>query len=608
MDSPTCGAIQTTVRYRPLDSASKQIRLLILHSGTEAEDIKCHLEQVALEDNPEFTALSYVWGDPTDNPTILLNDVRFPVTKNLHAALRSIRSHTPEEMSRLWVDAVCINQKDIGERSCQVPLMQSIYSQAKHTIVWFGPETELSKRAVQLILEMKTLKPRDNPWFNEKFRGALSEEYRATAHPLTHLVDRHEAWEAMAYLVNMPWWSRVWVAQEIKLSQNPILLWGENNLRWIECEEAMEMISKWASMTAFDPELQELHGELKLNQGVTKAIAVLTHCKSRPSKEFDRELLFLMNSFWPNEATDPRDKVYALLSLATDNHSDAIVPDYQSPVGLVYAESVKDTITRERNLQVFSYCSGLFTPRDTAIPSWAPDWRSTSHDSKRPLEQRHLTFHSIERDIRPSYRNAKSQKYVFRAAGDSPPAVGFCKQMKTLYAVGIRVDVVSKISNARSYNYSPAEVIDGWSALTGSRDYTNIYLPTGQLRHNACMETLSANQLTPSSQTEELSQGVGVATCGRRFFIGEAGYQGLAFSIAQTKDVVVVLLGGACPLTLREMEGHFMMVGEADGKWFGTIDSSHSHADTTEVHGIMYGEVMTRLEDGQEELEEFEIW
>ena len=577
MDPPACGAVQTTMQYRPLDPVSKQIRVLELHSGTEVEDIECHLEHVLLTDNPDFTALSYVWGDLTDTRTILLHNVPFRVTKNLHAALRSIRSNTSDK--RLWVDALCINQQDLAERSRQVSLMQLIYGQAKHTIVWFGPENELSKRAVQLITEMvNTLEPKDNPWIKEMIKAKFAVEYSAAVHPLTHLVDRLEAWEALGYLVNLPWWTRVWVAQEIKLSKNPILLWGENTLRWIVCRDAMRMTSRWLSMTAHDEKTQEVRNKLQLNQGIMKVTAVLLLCQPHLDKEDKRELLYLMNSFWHNEATDPRDKVYALLGLATDNHSESIVPNYESPVGLVYAESVRDTIIRERNLQVFSYCSGLFTPRDAAIPSWAPDWRSMSHNLKRPLQQRHVTLYLIDTYMRTAYESAKPQKHVFRAAGDSPPAVGFCKQMKTLYTVGIRVDVISKMSTTRSYEYSPPEVTHGWRPLSGFLDYTNVYPPTGQLRHNACIETLSACQFTPDSQTSELDYGIGMVTSGRRFFVGEAGYQGLALSMAQIKDVIVVLLGGACPLILREMEGHYTMVGDAYGTWSAMIDScSNSH-------------------------------
>ena len=292
MDSPACGATQTTMKYRPLDPVSKQIRLLKLHSGTEVEDIECHLEHVSLEDNPEFTALSYVWGDLTDTRTIYLHNVPFPVTKNLHSALRSIRSHTPDEMSILWVDALCINQQDLAERSCQVSLMQLIYSQAKHTIVWFGLGNDLSKRAVRLITEMtNTFNREDNDLFN-KPQMASAKVLRAAVHPLTHLVDRLEAWEALGYLINLPWWSRVWVAQEIKLSKDPILLWGENTLRWIECQEAMVMITVWFSKLAHDEDFLDVRDKLQLNQGVTRSTAMLRLCESRLDEGSTRELLF----------------------------------------------------------------------------------------------------------------------------------------------------------------------------------------------------------------------------------------------------------------------------------------------------------------------------
>ena len=162
---------------------------------------------------------------------------------------------------------------------------------------------------------------------------------------------------------------------------------------------------------------------------------------------------------------------------------------------------------------------------------------------------------------------AKPEKYVLSAAGDSPPAVGFCKQMKTLYTVGIRVDVVFEITNTRGYDYQPMEVIEEWSTLTGFNDHTNFYPPTGQLRADACVDTLTAGLFTPGSQLREVMGSIAIATGGRRFFVGEAGYQGLALSPAQMQDVVAVLLGGAYPLILRETEGHYIMVGEAYGTW-----------------------------------------
>lgn len=56
---------------------------------------------------------------------IWLDDVQFSVTKNLHAAL--LRLRLEQEPRTLWVDAMCINQDDVAEKSFQVALMSDIY-------------------------------------------------------------------------------------------------------------------------------------------------------------------------------------------------------------------------------------------------------------------------------------------------------------------------------------------------------------------------------------------------------------------------------------------------------------------------------------------------
>ncbi|MCJ1460161.1 hypothetical protein MMC28_010540 [Mycoblastus sanguinarius] len=330
--------------------------------------------------------------------------------------------------------------------------------------------------------------------------------------------------------------------------------------------------------------------ELQLGKGIKKAAAVTRLCLPRHDEEPKRGLLHLVESFWANEATDLRDKVYALLGLAVDEHSESIIPNYESSVSLVYAESVRDIITREGNLQVLSYSSGPSVHGEIAIPSWAPDWRSTAYNLNGPPEHRRSSLYQVDMELRKNYRTAKPKQVVFRSAGDTPPAVGFCKQMKRLYAVGICVDVVCNTSKTRNYDYSLEEVKDEWGTINGWNDRTNFYLPTGQLKFDACVDTLSASQFTPKSDLREVLASFVPAISGRKFFVGEAGYQGLASSFAQVGDVMAVLLGGAYPLTLRKVNDHYIMVGEAY------------------VHGIMYGEMMTRLENGWAELEEFEIW
>lgn len=61
------------------------------------------------------------------------------VTRNLEGALRRLRSCSLDRI--LWIDALCINQKDVQERGQQVQLMARIYASARQVLVWLEEET-----------------------------------------------------------------------------------------------------------------------------------------------------------------------------------------------------------------------------------------------------------------------------------------------------------------------------------------------------------------------------------------------------------------------------------------------------------------------------------
>lgn len=74
----------------------------------------------------------------------MVDGLEFDVTSNLEAALRALRSRGHK---KVWVDALCINQKDLTERSLQVLRMGIIYSKAKNVLVWLGPASKESDSA-----------------------------------------------------------------------------------------------------------------------------------------------------------------------------------------------------------------------------------------------------------------------------------------------------------------------------------------------------------------------------------------------------------------------------------------------------------------------------
>ncbi|ETS07232.1 HET-domain-containing protein [Trichoderma reesei RUT C-30] len=111
-----------------LDSVQEEIRMLHLECGSGSSLPQCTLHRVSLRSDPppKYEALSYTWGDENDRREIAVNGYIVDVTVNLYSALRRLRLEN--ETRVLWIDALCINQTDLDERSQQVQLMRNIYT------------------------------------------------------------------------------------------------------------------------------------------------------------------------------------------------------------------------------------------------------------------------------------------------------------------------------------------------------------------------------------------------------------------------------------------------------------------------------------------------
>ena len=140
LGSPT--VVQSTMDVL-VDSQSalqlNEIRVLDLQPGRWTDEIVCDLRVVSLDSKsstPSYEAISYAWGNPQDTVPIKVDGKVLQATKNLHLALRRLRSK--DDARTLWADALCINQHDVDERTQQVGIMQDIYSKAKSVQVYLG--------------------------------------------------------------------------------------------------------------------------------------------------------------------------------------------------------------------------------------------------------------------------------------------------------------------------------------------------------------------------------------------------------------------------------------------------------------------------------------
>ena len=137
---------------------NRLFRFLILHGSSDPQRrLRCDLAEASLDDaNLQYEAVSYCWADQSPTQAVHLEDREVLVTKNCEAALRRFRPLKNDESRNLWIDSLCINQKDTLERSYQVSLMRDIYSQAEQVLIWLRNDSEPPQGSLIHIREYST--------------------------------------------------------------------------------------------------------------------------------------------------------------------------------------------------------------------------------------------------------------------------------------------------------------------------------------------------------------------------------------------------------------------------------------------------------------------
>lgn len=189
-----------------------EFRLLEIAPGEIDAPLVCNLKHASFQSVEWYCALSYTWGSPEPPFFIKCNGSDVRVTRSLHEALRQMRRMWCYVV--VWADAICINQSDNSEKSRQVMRMSELYSKASRLFIWLGnPVTPSDADAVDTIYELSELassiriKSYESVG-NEQIDLAWEEWARIDA------ISEND-WRKLQDFFLMPWFSRVWVFQEV---------------------------------------------------------------------------------------------------------------------------------------------------------------------------------------------------------------------------------------------------------------------------------------------------------------------------------------------------------------------------------------------------------
>jgi hypothetical protein len=208
---PSAAIVTSSVEdsYTALDSTPGTIRLLQVLPSYD-NNLNCRL-LVGNVETSDFKALSYTWGSPNEEHTIVLNGQRKCVRKNLFAFLQKAQVDYPYQL--LWIDALCINQDDLPERNQQVRLMPQVYGEASEVLVWLD---------VVLPPHVATI-----PLYPVVYRAFSGMPIPATWNDVDgDLMDEIVFWvqsnamnakDLLIAIKDLAYWSRIWVIQEFCL-------------------------------------------------------------------------------------------------------------------------------------------------------------------------------------------------------------------------------------------------------------------------------------------------------------------------------------------------------------------------------------------------------
>lgn len=391
--------------YDELPISKDDARFLELHSGQPNDPLTCDLFVRPIDcyklkwgdvDLPQshkdrrirgYRALSYAWGDPTAVCWIKCNRHEVKIGRSLYSALQHLRSSDVSQI--MWADALCIHQADTSERNVQIANIGEIYEHADSIIVWLGQGSTQCSIAID-FLKLASILPsmswderkEGNDLHTDAMEHSDSERVRHIASLFDNTSLLKNVQRCIDDLFRRPWFRRVWIRQEIAKALSVEIACGGDRISWTALVENIECT---AAILASE--------NIKIDREcVHRALHGLEIGWARNSNTWNySQLLDLLNNGREANASDPHDKVYALMGMASDAFVNTLEADYEKPVAEVFENVAKFLINRDGLLDVIYAAEAQETVTDQSgsrSPSWIPDWAVPSDASDILLGRR----------------------------------------------------------------------------------------------------------------------------------------------------------------------------------------------------------------------------
>jgi len=366
----------------PLPSHS--IRLLTLHPGRGA--LRLTLTTHHLSHLPAYESLSYAWGSPRPAHLIFINSTPHFIPVNLFHALCQLRRNS--QSLPIWIDALCINQSSNVEKSIQVRMMRQIYARANHVRIWLGTAGENDAAGLELLRKVHAQCGGD-----EIKPDQLEKDFSALEVLGLPTLEDNSSWKSLAGILYRPYFTRIWIVQELLVARGYTFLLGDWSVDGEvvlgvagACERyrcVYDAIGVHAAVFVNrkipipNPgDLLESAKEVEKSMAVTPSIKILWFLRFTLAEAGGIAMLELLNNTRTFQATDPRDKIFAVVGLASDLDPAFVETfvDYEKTLVQVQTELAVWFLRQNRRAatMLLSYVEAV--GHSDLLPSWVPDW------------------------------------------------------------------------------------------------------------------------------------------------------------------------------------------------------------------------------------------
>jgi hypothetical protein len=434
-----------------------------------------------------------------------------------------------------------------------------------------------------------------------------------------------------------PWFSRVWVVQEVVVASRATFFYGGEPIPWMDLYGWQKTLCNgsvissltsfaWGSAESFGWDSHDLLGFLSLS--FTVAYRMQYHASLR------KRLGHVLRVFGEKDATKHVDKVFAVIGMAEDGTDDRLktLIDYERPKEDVLLDLANYLLDTEQALEVFDL-GGLRQPgRIPGLLSWAVDWTAARVvKALNPIfSSYNVCYHASGSELANVQRGSSRKELVVtgqtideivwlapfpdippgQSSGSAPVIGRYPCEAQSLarqhaqdpyphWRGGQPLDEAVWRTllgdSSSSERPAPATCLDTARTMTGLTSAMGTRFSPDQL-FASTQETLQRELGVTPEQQQEIQRAVeefseidflfdsGKGSSPLIFCVTKKGYVSMVPHVSKTKDKICLVYGVDVPCILRAVE-------EKNGT---TVTEKHEFVGDAYVHGIMDGEALGR--------------